>query len=126
MHTKKRRRLGYQVQPLGRPAVFLLPSLKLKRLMRPRGPSIEDALHEFLLKEFGGYTASGGNIFGFWLGPRGRVHYGEHKTYTVAFLGKDRIPRLIAFLAKIARVMGEECVYLETGEDASLIYPERA
>ncbi len=115
--------MKYRTVSLGRPAVFLLPSLKLKMRLRRNGPSIEDALHRFLLKEFGGYTASGGNIFGFWRGQRGRLHYGEHKVFTVAFVGKGRIPQLAAFLARIAKAMREQCVYLETGEDAQFIYP---
>ncbi len=105
-------------------AVFLLPSLKLKQRCS-RGTSFEEVVHDFLLANYGGYTAAAGNIFGYWRDKTGREHYGEHREFKVGFLGKDRIPELARFLAGIAREMGEECVYLETGEDAMLIFPER-
>jgi hypothetical protein len=41
----------------------------------------------------------------------------------VSFKGKERIPKLQKFLAGMCRLMGEECLYLETGEDSWLIYP---
>jgi hypothetical protein len=50
---------------LGAPAVFLLPSLKLKE-PAPSGISGEVRLHRFLMDNFGGYTAQAGNIFGYW------------------------------------------------------------
>jgi len=44
----------------------------------------------------------------------------------VAFLEDERqtkVPKLQEFLAKICKDIGEECIYLECGEDAMLIYP---
>lgn len=103
-------------------AVFLLPSLKLKRRQR-LGKSYEEVVHHFLLKQFGGYTASAGNIFGFWRDAEtGREFYGEHREYKVSFRGKDRTAMLKRFLSKLAAELGERTIYLEYGEDAWLVY----
>ena len=103
-------------------AVFLLPSLKLKR-MRKLGKSYEEVVHHFLLKHFGGYTASAGNIFGFWRNDdTGREFYGEHREYKVSFRGRDRVAMLQRFLSKVAAELGEETIYLEYGEDAWLVH----
>jgi len=53
-----------RVESLGRMAVFLLSSLKMKQ--KRAGKSYEEIVHHFLMKHFAGYTASAGNIFGFW------------------------------------------------------------
>lgn len=115
--------MKYRKQPLGRPATFLLPSLKLKGEWKC-GITVEHAVEEYLLTEFGAYTAATGNIFGRWRDPvTGKIYYGEHREYSVAFPGKERIPELEKFLATVAYVIGEESIYLVTGEDAWLIYP---
>ena len=107
---------------LGRMAVFLLPSLKLKRRQN-RGRSYDEVVHSFLLKNFSGYTASAGNIFGFWRDQEsGREYYGEHREYKVSFGGRDRMEMLQQFLAKLAHDLGEETIYLEYGEDAWLVH----
>jgi hypothetical protein len=114
---------GYRRESLGQLAVFLLPSLKLKQ----RGPdnlAVEDRIHRFLLGHFAGYTVETGNILGYWKDGLGQEHYGEHRLFRVAFTGKDRIPVLEAFLARVATEIGEQSIYLETGEDAWLIYPD--
>lgn len=102
-------------------AVFLLPSLKLKRRQR-LGRSYEEVVHHFLMKHFGGYTASAGNIFGFWRDEEsGREYYGEHREYKVSFRGRDRVAMLQQFLSRLAAQLGEETIYLEYGEDAWLV-----
>jgi hypothetical protein len=117
------RRPPLRVEPLGRMAVFLLPSLKLKR--QKLGRSFEEVVHRFLMKNFAGYTASAGNIFGFWRDDRsGREFYGEHKEYKVSFRGRDRVEMLQKFLSGIAGELDEDCIYLEYGEDAWLVYRE--
>lgn len=109
---------------LGRMAVFLLPVLKLET-HAVRGIKLKDAVHGFLLSKFNSYTAQDGHIFGYWRDPRtDKEHYDVHRTYKVSFEGKDRIPLLEKFLADVATEIEEECIYLETGEDAWLIYPE--
>lgn len=116
--------MKYRKQSLGRPAVFLLPSSKIKK-RRWRGKTVEQAVRKYLLDTFGGYTAHAGNVFGEWKEPRtGKVFYGKHLEYSAAFKGKERILELEAFLAMIANILGEESIYITTGEDAWLIYPE--
>ena len=113
--------LTFRVEPLGRMAVFLLPSLKLKQ--KQRGKTHEETVHHFLMKHFAGYTASAGNIFGFWRDEQtGREYYGEHKEYKVSFRGRDRVEMLQNFLSQLAKELGEDCIYLEYGEDARLVY----
>jgi hypothetical protein len=103
-------------------AVFLLPSLKLKR-SHTRGRSYEEMVHLFLLKHFGGYTASAGNIFGFWRDQEsGREYYGEHREYKVSFRGRDRVAMLQHFLSRLGKELGEETIYMEYGEDAWLVF----
>ena len=117
--------MKYRKQSLGRPATFLLPSRELKS-KQWRGKKVEQAVQEYLLETFGGYTEHTGNVVGEWKEPRtGKVFYGEHLEFSVAFKGKERIPELEEFLATVASVIDEESVYLETGEDAWLIYPEK-
>jgi|CXWL01.1.fsa_nt_gi hypothetical protein len=119
--------MKYTKQSLGRPAVFLLPSLKLKdKWEKGKSLTAEQAIEEFLLSHFGGFTVTAGNIFGYWRDVEsieGRVAYGEHRMYTVAFSGKEKIPLLEKFLAEVAYILEEKSVYFETGEDAWLIYP---
>ena len=113
---------GLQLEALGRMAVFLLPSLKLKQRRR-LGRSYEEVVHHFLLKHFSGYTASAGNIFGFWRNEQtGREYYGEHREYKVSFRGRDRVTMLQRFLSGLAAELGEETIYLEYGEDAWLVH----
>ena len=116
----------FRVESLGRMAVFLLPSLKLKQ-RKKLGQTFEEIVHQFLMKHFGGYTASAGNIFGFWRDEQaGREWYGEHREYKVSFRGRDRVAMLQQFLSRLAGELGEESIYLEYGEDAWLIYTRMA
>ena len=118
------RELSFRTESLGRMAVFLLPSLKLKQ--KKLGRSYEDVVHHFLMKHFGGYTASAGNIFGYWRDDEtGREYYGEHKEYKVSFRGKDRVPMLQRFLSQMAGELNEDSIYMEYGEDAWLVYAKR-
>ena len=114
-----------RVDSLGRMAVFLLPSLKLKQ-KKKRGESYEDIVHDFLMKRFSGYTASAGNIFGYWRDDTtGRESYGEHKEYKVSFRGKNRVAILKEFLSELAGELDEDSIYLEYGEDAWLVYARK-
>ena len=78
-----------------------------------------------MIAQFGGFTVTAGNIFGYWTGADQEMFYGEHRLYSVAFNGKEKIPVLEKFLAQVAFILGEQCIYLETGEDAWLIYPTK-
>jgi len=115
----------YRLESLGRMAIFLLPSVKLMQQSSP-GATFEEVIRGFLLSRYGGFTQTAGSISGFWRDQAGIEHYGEHREFKVGFVGKERIPELQEFLARIAGEMGEQCVYLETGEDAMLIFPDRS
>jgi hypothetical protein len=114
--------MGYREQSLGTAVVFLLPSLKLKE-PSASGLSVENHLHTFLMDNFGGYTAQAGNIFGYWRDDSGRDSYGEHREFSVAFVEDSRLPSLKQFIAKMARELTEDCIYMRAGNTASLIYP---
>ena len=114
----------YSKESLGMMVVFLLPSLKLKQRDR-QGETLEDKIHNFLIKNFGGYTAASGNIFGYWKNKQGKEFYGEHKEYKVSFLDQTKIPQLENFIATIGKEMQEKSIYLETGEHSWLLYPEK-
>lgn len=109
---------------LGTRAAFLLPSLKLKGLTSG-GATFEQSVHEFLLARFDGYTATGSNLFGYWKDEGGGNSYGEHRLFSVALVDEKKLPELKAYLATLARQMDEECIYLETGGSATLIYREQ-
>lgn len=113
------KRENYNLQSLGRMAVFYIPSKKAIEKY------YDIKIRDFLLKEFGACTATLGNFCGWWKSDEsGEMHYDEHIEFKVAFAGKERIPILVEFLGRIAKELGEECVYLETGEDAWLVYPK--
>jgi hypothetical protein len=109
-------------EPLGRMAVFLIPSKKLKRVAQNLGGSIGKRIEKFLLEEYGGFTVSYTNSTGWWKAQDGTRHFDKHREYKVSFPGKERIAKLDEFLAQIATEIGEECIYVETGEDSWLVY----
>ena len=88
--------MDFHEQNLGTPAVFLLPSLKLREPPHS-GPSVEASLHAFLMENFGGYTAQAGNIFGYWRDEKGNDSYGEHREFTVALVDDSKMPVLKSF-----------------------------
>jgi hypothetical protein len=103
-------------------AVFLAPSLKLKR-RGPDGQSVEDRIHRFLMANFSGYTAAAGNIFGYWRDEAGRESYGEHREFRVALSEPGKAEALKAFVAEIAAAIHEDCIYMEIARESCLIYP---
>jgi hypothetical protein len=112
-------------EPIGRPAAFLVPSLKLKQ-RGDNGQTLEEKLHGYLLGTFGGYTAAAGNIFGYWKDRSGREFYGEHRRFEVGLLEEDKLPELKRFLAGLADEMGEQCIYLQAGEEALFVYGDHS
>ena len=102
--------------------MFLLPSLKLKEPTRD-GSSPESRLHDFLMKNFGGYTAQAGNIFGYWKDAVGADSYGEHREFTVSLADEAKLPMLKDHLALLAHELDEECIYLQAAGETFLIYP---
>lgn len=113
--------MEYMERILGRKVRFLLPSLKLKRPGR-HGANVEAELHEFLMQHFGGYTASSGNLFGYWREKGEEDSYGEHREFTVALSTEESLSHLKSFLARVADELGEKCIYLEDAGKALLIY----
>jgi hypothetical protein len=104
---------------------FLLPSLKLKD--RCGGAeTLEDGVHRYLMATFGGYTAAAGNIFGYWRDSDGKESYGEHKRFEAGLRDEKLLPELKRYLAALAARMGEECIYLQTGGEASFVFADPA
>ncbi len=114
---------NYTIVDLGRPAVFLLPSHKLKG--RADSRAIEDDLHSFLVRNFGAFTTTLVPYFGFWKNDGSELIYDECRLYEVSFLGKERIPALAEKLAEIAVRIGEDCIYLKAGQYACLVWPKK-
>ncbi|HYO80263.1 MAG TPA: hypothetical protein VES20_02595, partial [Bryobacteraceae bacterium] len=71
-----------------------------------------------------GYTAAAGNIFGYWTEPDGRESYGEHRRFEVGLRDEKHLPELKRFLAELAGRIDEQCIYLQSGEEASIIYSD--
>ena len=114
-----------RIENLGKRAMFLIPSVKVygRKHSRKRR-SVARVIHNFLMKTFKGYTCASGNIFGFF--ESSAIEYDELREFRVAFLEdekKTKVPKLQRFLARLCRDIGEECIYLECGEDAMLVYP---
>lgn len=115
-----------RVESLGRRALFLLPSVKVynPKYSRTR-QKVYLTIHNFLISVFDGYTCASGNIYGYFSSEG--IEYDELREFRVAFKEDERktkVPMLMEFLGRICEDIGEECVYLECGEDAFLIYPE--
>jgi len=116
-----------KIKSLGRRALFLMPPNKLhNRKYSKSGQNIAKVIHCFLMKTFGGYTCASGNIFGYYNSPDSE-EYDELREFRVAFKEDDartKVPKLQKFLADVCADIGEECIYLECGEDAMLVYPD--
>jgi hypothetical protein len=114
-----------RIESLGRRALFLIPSVKVyNRKYSKIRQSVAKTVHNFLKETFGGYTCASGNIFGYF--GKDVAEYDELREFRVAFKEDDRktkVPALQEFLAVLCADIGEECIYLECGEDAMLVYP---
>lgn len=115
--------MGYVEKPLGKNVRFLLPSLKLKQPCTA-GTTVEQLVHEFLMRNFGGYTATAANLFGYWTEGDGVFTYGEHREFAVALPGGEGLPELKQFLGEIACTLDEKCLYVEVAGVALLLYGE--
>ena len=112
---------AYEIMDLGRPAVFLVPSTKLKCPMGKK--TVEVALHEFLMDNFGAFTTTVVPYYGFWRADGERVDHDECRRYEVSFVGKHRIADLMRFIAQVASATNEICIYFKAGQYTCLIYP---
>lgn len=115
-----------RIVDLGRPAIFLIPSVKVynPKYSKTR-QSVAKTLHNFLTDVFGGYMCASGNIYGYFRTEA--LEYDELREFRVAFKEdeeKTKVPLLQDFLARVCDDIGEECIYLICGEDAMLVYPD--
>jgi hypothetical protein len=114
-----------RIESLGKRALFLIPSVKVyNRMYSKTKQNLARTIHNFLTDTFGGYTRASGNIFGFFVAEESQ--YDELREFRVAFKedeARTKVPKLQEFLATICADIGEECIYLECGEDAMLVYP---
>jgi len=117
----------YRIENLGRPAVFYLPARKLDARLpleiSSNSDTVAEALQQFLVSQFGGYNWSIRGQFGVWRDGRELIHYDECAIYEVSFVGKERIPQLATFLAVIAGLIDEKCIYFKAGQYSGLIWP---
>ena len=116
-----------RIENLGKRATFLIPSVKVyNRKYSKTHQSIAKTIHHFLIDTFGGYTCASGNIYGYFTSEG--TEYDELREFRVAFLEDDKktkVPKLQEFLVKICEDIGEECIYLECGEDAMTVAPDK-
>lgn len=114
------------VEPLGKRALFLVPSQKVFKTKDPAtGRRVVKTIHDFLVQNFGGFTMASGNINGYFEDNE----YDEHREYRAAFADDEqgtKLRMLQEFLARICLLLGEVCIYLEYGERAMLVYPGEA
>lgn len=111
---------NYRVVDLGRPAIFLLPAEKLETMVG--GITVRDLVHQFLVANFGAYTASYIPSFGLWRSGKGVIHDKCYE-FEVSFSGKEKIPVLLEKLAGIAALIKEECIYVKAGQYSGLVFP---
>ncbi|HXV27109.1 MAG TPA: hypothetical protein VD862_03765 [Candidatus Paceibacterota bacterium] len=115
-----------RIVSLGRRALFLIPSIKVYNSKYSKSKqSVAKTVHTFLHRTFGGYTCASGNIYGYF--GNGYAEYDELREFRVAFKEDEKrtkVPLLQEFLATLCRDIGEECIYLEAGEDSMLVYPD--
>jgi hypothetical protein len=121
------RKRGIKVESLGRRAAFLIPSIKVyNRKYSKTHRNIARTVHNFLVRVFRGYTCLTAGIYGYFTSEA--TEYDELKEFRVAFKEDEKrtkIPKLLKFLATICGDIGEECIYVECGEDALLVYPSK-
>ena len=114
---------GYELEDLGRPAVFLIPKKKLETPYE--GGTVKDRIDAFLIVDFDAFTVMPLPYLGCWRNGQQHLVHDECIRYEVSFAGKERIGALVAFLAKIALAIDEDCLYFKAGEDTCLIRPRR-
>lgn len=113
----------YILQDLGRWMPFLIPSCKLKRPFA--GSTIEETLHRFIKKHVGALTYLPTPFSGEWSSQHKESVYDESRLYFTAFLGKERIPILLEFLAAIAKEIEEECIFVGAGQYFTQVAPTK-
>ena len=105
----------YIIEDLGRPAVFLLPTLSV---------SLKRELEKFITENFRGFTCFSGTSYGIYKDGFEIVHYDRCDLYEISFAEKEKMPNLLKKLAEIAKIIGEKCVYFKAGQYSCLVYPK--
>lgn len=106
----------YELIDIGRPAVFLVPNSCLTREQR-------EELELFLKETYGGFQRLNAVVSGVYTSENGDTVLDDCIQYEVSFKGKDRIPELARMLANLARLTGEEAIYLKAGQYSALLRP---
>lgn len=115
--------------------MFLIPSIKVyNRKYSKSGQSVASAIHNFLNGNYDGYTCASGNIYGYYTSET--TEYDELREFRVSIRGGTHpdkfdpldgkpcpLSRLAKFLSELAADIDEECIYLESGNEAFLVYP---
>jgi len=87
----------------------------------PRGEPFANEFHQFLVNEFGGYTAASGNITGYWVRPKGREECNEHREYQIAISSEQELNTLTGHLSGLASALGEQTIFCTVQGVAFLI-----
>ena len=85
--------------------------------------TVEEDLHRFLVKHFAAYTSALIPSFGIWKNSDEVTIRDECRQYEVSFVGKERIPILLAKIAAVAKFIQENCIYVKAGQYSCLVYP---
>jgi hypothetical protein len=111
--------------PLGRLAVFYVPSQKMDDPRYGRdGLTPTQLFDQFFLAKFGGLTHEESKIRGQWTSPDGQKVFTDlHQRYEVSFAGRKKTREFVAFLAEMCRLLGEESIYLTMGSRSWLVMP---
>jgi hypothetical protein len=119
------RRSPDMLVPLGRIAVFYVPSEKMDDPRFGRnGKTPTELFDEFFLREFGGLTHEESNIRGQWVSPDGqKVFTDRHQRYEVSFSGARKARVFLAFLSEMCGRLQEDSIYLTMGTRSWLVKP---
>lgn len=103
-----------KIENLGRPTIFYLPEDKLSE-------ETLEKVKNFLSSHYPFFQIKKGDGLSDWTGKgEGR----NEAMFKAAFAGKEFIPELKNFLAKLSEELNEPGIYLETGEDSFFIRPD--
>lgn len=113
-----------RIESLGRMAHFYIPADKWENpSITFRSKTVRILVDEFLMGNYNGFTVRGPFV-GKWRSGKGHPAFEELVIEIKAsFRGKEKIPKLQKFLAGMCKLMNEECLYLEMGEDSMLVFP---
>jgi hypothetical protein len=110
----------FKIVDLGRPAIFLIPAIKLA-LQGKEFPTLKEDLEHFLLANFEAFTTSKVPNFGVWKNAENHPVEDACIQYEVSFKGKHRIPLLLEKLTELLILTGEDCFYVKAGQYTMLL-----